>query len=204
MDKYYDKFITAFNIEVAGLLAAFALILLKIFFTRLRQDISMWFSVAFSLRSGSIARIHIYLRRLLYRIEGDRASLFNFSGGSVNPANKSLLMTCVSEVFEDGIGSAIYDRRKLNAKQFEPFIEELLLNKFVIVTDTYNMTNSSLSGFLISQSTRYAGFKLITDKSGDIYGFICVEFCRMPDISFTEAEFIKELSHTKDKISLFI
>jgi hypothetical protein len=203
MEKYYDKINNVFNLEVSGLILGTVLLALKLFFSNLRKDVAMWLSVSFTMRASSIAKIHICLRKLLYRTEGDRASLFNFSGGIVDPSNKTLLMTCISEVLEDGIGSASSNRRAMNVKQFEPFLEELIKDSFIIIKDSYDMLNSALSGFLLTQGTRYSGFKLIRDNSGNIYGFICIEFCRVPD-RIDDTRLIKELGHTKDKIALLL
>lgn len=201
-DKFYEKLLNAVNLELAGLIGALIFFISKVFFKRIKNDFSMWFSIAFSLKASSIAKIHIYLRRILYRLEGDRASLFSFTNGLVDPSNKSLLMTCISEVTEDGIASAISDRKKLIVEDFGNLLFELKNNNYFIGEDCFSLNNATLSGFLISQNTKYAGFHIVKDSSGNIYGFILIEFCNI--INIDKNDLLKELKHTNDKISLLI
>lgn len=201
IDFNLDKINEVARIEFIGLLISLALVIIKKLSKYLKVSIPLWFSSIFNRRASVIARIHIILRKLLYRLEGDRASLFIFTGGEININNEDLLMTCTHEVTEDGIMIALNERRKLVVNSYGNFLKNLLEKEFIYVKEVPVNDNVSLSAFLLTQNTKQAYFKLVKNSENKIYGFICIEFCRLAP---TEAKIKAEINSAKDKLILII
>lgn len=174
----FEKIKNAFHVETGAILVAILIFIIKKISNSIKSSIPIWFTTLFNRRASVIAKIHIILRKLLYRMEGDRALLFIFTGGEVTVDNDNLLITCVNEVVEDGVSVSLYERRKINVKGLgENFLKGLTDNDLVIY-NSLPVDNSNLSAFFMNHNTKQAYLRLINTQDNKIYGFICIEFCR--------------------------
>lgn len=198
----FEKIKSAFHVEIGAIIVGIIIFILKKISNNIKSSIPMWFNTLFTRRTSVIAKIHIILRKLLYRVEGDRALLFIFSGGEIKEDNDNLLISCVNEVVEDGVSISLYERKKINVRNFgDDFLKNILKNE-VVIYDKFPNENSNISAFFMTHNTKKAYLRLLNNQDNKIYGFICIEFCRENNIDLDKIK--KELEFAKIKLSLII
>lgn len=179
--EFWEKFKQAFNFEATGVITVIFMIALKNISKYMKDNIPFWIDYVIKKTSRTIAKIHVILRKALYKLNCDRSSLILFNS-KVSLNLDSLVIDSIHEVLEDGVSSAISYRRKINVFSLGNLIKDLLDNEFLVYTDVTSL-DPVLSAFFMNQNTQEAYLKLVVNAKNDPVGILLLESCKTNLIS---------------------